>query len=742
MTMIREAPSRSGKMRAAGTIRDYKGKVEGYLVPEFGDTPVREIDAETIRAMAGRLDKIPSVLNRNSKHNGITRVMIVLMMILRQAARDGVIAAAPAVSIPAQKPVRHDEDHDPGEDVADPVQVEAVYLATPATWRVMILLAAWCQLRRGEALGLQRRDIVWHDDGTATLHVRRQLNANTGDYSDPKSEAGKRSMSVPKIMRDRLEEHLRTNVAPEAKAPLIPGSTRSSVPLSNTRRGFLAGSGGVLAAAALAACSPGSAGGAGGGTYSLLLPGDVPPQWDRVRGLVNAKMKADLGFEFSPEFINWTNYSSQALLKFTSGEDFQTALSARWLNIAQLIEAGALHPLDDALASGDYPNLTATVEKTAFDANRWPDGAVYGVPAVNSAARLHHHVVRGDLVDKYAAGSIETFDQLEKFWYDVLQKEGIPGYIRNNTPFDALGAPTGALYAEGWESPDLIPLYFSSDSLLFVPSRNASTTGVTDAVPFWEHEPYVEALRRTRQYYEDGIINADRLNADPADTKSRFDSGGAASTWGITDGLDTSAHLDQLEKAVPGATVMTLLPFRDGRSARPNQTFQADNLVVVNAAAADTAAALQLLEWVSVKENHDLLQYGEVGTDWEAVGDDAYEPIGDYANFPGFALSWRIPLERKYSRISESEDGWFEWSKDYENFTLDPFASFIPDLAAVETEHAQITAAVGEFGNPLFAGAVEVDEGLDKLKAAVDRAGLAKVQEELNKQADAYIAST
>jgi integrase len=240
MTMIRETPNRSGKMRAAGTIRDYKGKVEGYLVPEFGDTPVREIDAETIRAMAGRLDKIPSVLNRNSKHNGITRpVMIVLMMILRQAARDGVIAAVPAVSIPAQKPVRHDEGHDPGEDVADPVQVEAVYLATPATWRVMILLAAWCQLRRGEALGLQRRDIVWRDDGTATLHVRRQLNANTGDYSDPKSEAGKRSMSVPKIMPDRLAEHLRTNVAPEAKAPLIPGSARSSVPLSNTRWGYI-----------------------------------------------------------------------------------------------------------------------------------------------------------------------------------------------------------------------------------------------------------------------------------------------------------------------------------------------------------------------------------------------------------------------------------------------------------------------------------------------------------------------
>ncbi|MBL0887013.1 extracellular solute-binding protein [Myceligenerans indicum] len=523
-------------------------------------------------------------------------------------------------------------------------------------------------------------------------------------------------------------------------AQLIDAAGLSS---SLSRRGFLAGTGALFAAATLSACAPGGGGTSGGSTtYGLLLPGDVPTQWDRVHAAVNTKLKADLGFEFNPEFINWKNYGSQSLLKFTAQEDFQTALSARWLNIAQLIESGALQPLDDALASGKYTNLTASVDQSAFDANRWPDGSVYGVPAVNSAARIHHLIARGDLVDKYASGGIENFDQLEKFWYDVQQKEGLPGYVNRNSPFDVLGAPTGALYAQGWETPDFLPLYFSSDSLLFVPSRDAASTGSADAVPFWEYEPYVESLHRVRRYFEDGIINADRLNADPSTIKALFDGGGAATCWGITDGGDTSSHLDLLEKAVPGASVVSVLPFRDGLATKPNQTFQADNLVVVNAAAADADAALQLLDWVSVKENHDLLQYGEEGTDWKAVGDDAYEPIGEYAGgFPGYALSWRIPLERKYSRMSESETMWFDWSKDYGNFTLDPFASFIPDLSAVETEHAQITAAVTEFGNPLFAGAVPVEEGLDKLKKAVDRAGLTKVQEELNKQADAYLAS-
>ncbi|WP_315278955.1 site-specific integrase [Kocuria carniphila] len=239
--LIRTQPNRSGKKRALGTVRSYKSKADGYLIPEFGDTPVKAINEARIRVMTDRLDAIPSPLNPKSKFNGITRpVLVVLMMILRQAARDGVIPAAPNISVPKQEPVRHDADRDEIDDVATPEQVEALYEAVPQPWAIMVLLAAWCQLRRGECLGLQRRDIEWHPDGTATLHVRRQLSANSGDYTGKlKSDAGKRSLSIPAIMLKRLEEHLQDNVAPEAKAPLVPAHARGSVPLSNTRWGYI-----------------------------------------------------------------------------------------------------------------------------------------------------------------------------------------------------------------------------------------------------------------------------------------------------------------------------------------------------------------------------------------------------------------------------------------------------------------------------------------------------------------------
>lgn len=94
--MIRTQPNRSGKKRSEGTIRSYQSKVSGYLIPEFGDTPLQDIDAARFKVMTDRLDAIPSPLNPKSKFNGVSRpVLVVLMMILRQAARDGIVRAAP-----------------------------------------------------------------------------------------------------------------------------------------------------------------------------------------------------------------------------------------------------------------------------------------------------------------------------------------------------------------------------------------------------------------------------------------------------------------------------------------------------------------------------------------------------------------------------------------------------------------------------------------------------------------------
>lgn len=508
-----------------------------------------------------------------------------------------------------------------------------------------------------------------------------------------------------------------------------------------SRRQLLAAGGGLSIAALLGAAACGdSSESESGGTLTLLLPGDAPVGWEAVLAEVNKKLKADLGFTIAPQFIAWTNYGNQALLKFTAGESFDTALQARWLNMTQLVASKSVIAVDDLLAGGKYPNLAATLDAKLIEQNKW-SGKLYGIPQVNSAARLHHFNLRQDLAEKLGISEIADFQTLEKYWYDIKQKEKsvMPVGVSSNMP-DLLVAntPIGWLNPYSWENPNQSAQAFSGNSINFFMAADAKQTGSSRPVPFWEAPGILDALRTVRRYYQDGIINHDALNADSKTIQAQFEAGRYATRWAMTDGLSSQSVLP-LTKAVPTARLMSVMPLRGGLSAKPNQTFQADNFVVLNVKGSSNEKAMQLEDWLSIKDNHDLISYGIEGKDWKPVGSDKYEALTTYNTFPGFALCWRAKLELKTKDITESEDEIFTWAQNYDNFTVDTFGSFIPDPDPVKRENAQVTAAMTQYGNPLFIGAVDVDKGLSDLKKALDKAGLDKLQAEMEKQANEYL---
>ena len=507
-----------------------------------------------------------------------------------------------------------------------------------------------------------------------------------------------------------------------------------------SRRGFLGLAGGLGVAAALTGCgTPGasSTGGAVTGTSVAVLPSTAPATWNAVLAKVNSKLKSDVGFELDAQFINWSNYQQQSLLKFTAGEKFDSALQALWLNMAQLQQSGSLADLTNEVAK--YKNLSATLPKKLLDSNSW-DGKLWGIPQVNSAARVQHFVIRQDIADSVGFSTIADFDQLEKFFYAVKQKnDGTVAYgaASNSGYLHALPVPTGMFNASSWENPDTIARAFSGKGMFFLLARDAAKTGSSSPKAFWDDEGIVDTLHRIRRYYNDGIINADALNTDAATLKSQWIAGKYAAGWAMTDGT-ASNSLSTLQKAVPKAALANIMPLTGGLSAKPNQTFQADNLVVVNSKGGNVDRTLQLQDWLSIKENHDLITYGIEGTDWEPADGNKFKPLNDYA-FPGYALSWRSSLERKSLSISPTEEKIFDWAQNFDNFTLDPFASFIPDTTPVKQQVAAMSNVITQFANPLFYGVVDVDDQLDKLKKAADGAGVTKLQEEMEKQANAHL---
>jgi len=98
--------------------------------------------------------------------------------------------------------------------VASIAEVAAAADAMPERLRLAPLLAAWCQLRRGEVLGLQRRDI---DMLHGTIRVERAW-AQSADgrtlIAPPKTAAGRRVLAVPPNTLPELSGHLERFTGP------------------------------------------------------------------------------------------------------------------------------------------------------------------------------------------------------------------------------------------------------------------------------------------------------------------------------------------------------------------------------------------------------------------------------------------------------------------------------------------------------------------------------------------------
>ncbi len=93
--------------------------------------------------------------------------------------------------------------------------------ATPAPYRVALLLGSWGQLRRGEVLALQRGDV---DLSAGSVRVQRGWTLTENGQTvlgPPKSDAGKRTLFLPPHVQVAIAGHLEDFVGPQRDAWLF-----------------------------------------------------------------------------------------------------------------------------------------------------------------------------------------------------------------------------------------------------------------------------------------------------------------------------------------------------------------------------------------------------------------------------------------------------------------------------------------------------------------------------------------
>jgi integrase len=185
-----------------GTRVLYGYLLRRFLLPAFGPMPLGKLDTLTVRAWLGGLHRAGEVTPTT-----IAKAYRLLRSILNAAVEAGYLPRNPAAikgaGIERTAEMRH---------VSIP-QLTALAEAVPARYRALILVAGFGGLRWAELVGLRRGHV---DLAGARLHVVEQAAEVAGKFivGPPKTEAGRRVVTLPALAVAALAEHLDRYAAP------------------------------------------------------------------------------------------------------------------------------------------------------------------------------------------------------------------------------------------------------------------------------------------------------------------------------------------------------------------------------------------------------------------------------------------------------------------------------------------------------------------------------------------------
>jgi integrase len=202
----------TGRDLEATTRDHYRYLLDDHILPTFGDDLVTAITPASVRAWHATVARIPD------RPTARAHAYAVLRTVLGTAVADDLIPANPC-RVRGGGQTRRVKQIRP----ATLAELEALTAAMPDRFRVMVLLASWCGLRFGELAELRRHDVDLTD---GVVHVRRGVVTTTGGrlVKGPKSDAGRRDVTIPPHLLPVVAEHVRTHAQVGAHGLLFPAA--------------------------------------------------------------------------------------------------------------------------------------------------------------------------------------------------------------------------------------------------------------------------------------------------------------------------------------------------------------------------------------------------------------------------------------------------------------------------------------------------------------------------------------
>ena len=420
----------------------------------------------------------------------------------------------------------------------------------------------------------------------------------------------------------------------------------------------------------------------------MYVVGDRPAGQDVVEDNLNELLKEKIGATLRINWVGWAEYQTKYPLLFSSGESFDMAYGATWLQFYTMAAQGAFMDLDELWPTYAPKNFEKTSEAAKQQAT--VNGHYYCVPSLLSTYNDYGIIYRKDILDGTDwDGKIETFEDVEE--YCDLVKETHP----EMEPLDicAPGSEWGNLfvYSTGLDYLDRGRPYLVYDAGEEHPEVKYT----------FDVEGMEEFLEMMTVWNEKGFFSKSALS--DTDTTKTANGKAAVKVHNIDTYRDLCVQHPEYE--------FGFADFVKGTAHLPNT----QDCMVISNTSEHPEKALEFWDLVtSDQEVYNAFYYGVEGTTYELndqnefgiLDNDLYATSSMYAartdgltlNQIGTPADYQESLDTYESEIKEGEG-------------KEKYVGFIFDATNVQTEIASCSNTYRQYFYPLSLGYTDIESG-------------------------------
>ncbi len=494
-------------------------------------------------------------------------------------------------------------------------------------------------------------------------------------------------------------------------------------------------------------------------TIKVMLSGEEPTGWDEVIARYNETGAQETGVKLDVEWVSQGSYKEKLNLRMIGSEKYDLVFDAPFNKLRTFAAYEMYVPLEDYIASGEYPNLTKAFSEDIVNANYYY-GHLYGLPMMRTYGNgINCVYYRKDLAKKYnigVDGQINSYEELQQFFEAILNGDEAK---ENMVPFGVSGSRGFySLFAQ--DTVDQAKNHIVRMSLGGAFAHillNEENTEVVDIV--YEGEDLSRYSQFPEKYQDGQLLGLQRLETLREWNKYlERDSLNRKDAWAMLTGLRCAAMVDNLDtyeqkatefaQAIPDGELGIFILEDDVRNMEPEARLtdlKGNNFICIPAWSDKIDKVLTFLDWLYAdSDNHDLFELGIEGVNWEAVGDDKYEVLEtdkEQYSFPGYVLTWNPNFVRFQASLPDDIYQYKKYDLEQSAYYESPLAGFTFDTTELQTETSVVSGIMSQTSTALEHGAL--DDPVAQLRATTAEAlanGLDVIREEAIRQINEFLA--